>query len=418
MSQIQQFYVRQNIFITVTGGTDFMGKILTEKLIRSCREIGTIYLLIRAKKGKSVEERRDALLAEPVIFAMENFRYFSKIFDVLRNDYPNFSEKIVCIVGDIAEERLGLTVTDFARLVDEVSQVPICRRVVYSTTAQSKVKLFQVSVIFHLAVTVRFNEKLEVALAINVNSVKSVIDVARECKNLKVGVYVSTAYSHCVRKSIDEKLYPSSCASYEEVKGIISKAKANELSEDVTEAILGEWPNTYTFSKAVAEGVVTELAKDLPFAIFRPSILASSYKEPIPGWLPSPFGIFGVTYAVSLGIIHTSLVDIDSVVDIIPVDYACNALIYCAWTSSQKCHFKDVSVYNYVSGSETPITWRQCDSKGSVALRSYPTEKAIYYPFYIDTKSRLLFYILEICFHFFPALIIDNVARLMGKEPQ
>nr|XP_046472671.1 fatty acyl-CoA reductase wat-like [Neodiprion pinetum] len=381
MSQIQQFYVRQNIFITVTGGTDFMGKILTEKLIRSCREIGTIYLLIRAKKGKSVEERRDALLAEP-------------IFDVLRNDYPNFSEKIVCIVGDIAEERLGLTVTDFARLVDEVS------------------------VIFHLAVTVRFNEKLEVALAINVNSVKSVIDVARECKNLKVGVYVSTAYSHCVRKSIDEKLYPSSCASYEEVKGIISKAKANELSEDVTEAILGEWPNTYTFSKAVAEGVVTELAKDLPFAIFRPSILASSYKEPIPGWLPSPFGIFGVTYAVSLGIIHTSLVDIDSVVDIIPVDYACNALIYCAWTSSQKCHFKDVSVYNYVSGSETPITWRQCDSKGSVALRSYPTEKAIYYPFYIDTKSRLLFYILEICFHFFPALIIDNVARLMGKEPQ
>ncbi|XP_046590303.1 fatty acyl-CoA reductase 1-like [Neodiprion lecontei] len=374
MSQIQQFYVGQNIFIT--GQTGFMGKILTEKLIRSCREIGTIYLLIRAKKGKSVEERRDALLAEPVIFAMENFGYFSKIFAVLRNDYPNFSEKIVCIVGDIAEERLGLTVTDFARLVDEVSQVPIRQRVVYSTTAQSKVKLFQVSVIFHLAVTVRFNEKLEVALAINVNSVKSVIDVARECKNLKVGVYVSTAYSHCVRKSIDEKLYPSPCASYEEVKGIISKAKANELSEDVTEAILGEWPNTYTFSKAVAEGVVTELAKDLPFAIFRPSIVASSYKEPIPGWLPSPFGIFGVS------------------------------------------HFKDDSVYNYVSGSETPITWRQCDSKGSVALRSYPTEKAIYYPFYIDTKSRLLFYILEICFHFFPALIIDNVARLMGKEPQ
>ncbi|XP_046417518.1 fatty acyl-CoA reductase wat-like [Neodiprion fabricii] len=291
MSQIQQFNVGQNIFIT--GQTGFMGKILTEKLIPSYREIGPIYLLIREKKGKSVEERRDALLVEPVIFAMENFGYFSKIFDVLRNDYPNFSEKIVCIVGDIAEESLGLMLTDFARLVDEVS------------------------VIFHLAATVRFNEKLEVALAINVNSVKSVIDVARECKNLKVGVYVSTAYSHCVRKSIDEKLYPSSCASYEEVKGIISKAKANELSEDMTEA-----------------------------------------------------------------------------------------------------HFKDVSVYNYVSGSETPITWRQCDSKSSVALRSYPTEKAIYYSFYIDTKSRLLFYILEICFHFFPALIIDNVARLMGKEPQ
>ncbi|XP_046737951.1 fatty acyl-CoA reductase wat-like [Diprion similis] len=379
MSQIQQFYAGQNIFIT--GGTGFLGKMLTEKLLRSCREIGTIYLLIRGKKGKSVEERRDALLAESV-------------FDVLRKDQPNFFEKIVCIVGDVAEERFGLTVTDYARLVDEVS------------------------VIFHLAATVHFNEKLEVALSINVKSVKSVIDIARECKNLKVGVYVSTAYSHCVRKAIDEKLYPSPCESYEEVKSIISKAKADELSEDMTMAILGKWPNTYSFSKAIAEGVVDEFAKDLPFAIFRPSIVSSSYEEPTPGWMPSPIGMLGIVYAYILGIMHVISADPDAVADIIPVDYTCNALISCAWASSKKCHYKDVSVYNYVSGKEKPIIWKQFVRKFDTAATFYPSEKAIYHHFCMVTKSKLLFYILEMCFQLIPALIIDKLSTLLGKQSQ
>lgn len=36
--------------------------------------------------------------------------------------------------------------------------------------------------------------------------------------------------------------------------------------------VLGEWPNTYTFTKAIGESIVAEEAKELPFAIFRPSI--------------------------------------------------------------------------------------------------------------------------------------------------
>ena len=39
-----------------------MGKITIEKLLRSCPEIDTIYCLARAKKGKTAQERIDALL--------------------------------------------------------------------------------------------------------------------------------------------------------------------------------------------------------------------------------------------------------------------------------------------------------------------------------------------------------------------
>jgi hypothetical protein len=36
--------------------------------------------------------------------------------------------------------------------------------------------------------------------------------------------------------------------------------------------LLGGWPNTYTYTKAIAEDTVRRLAGDLPVAVFRPSI--------------------------------------------------------------------------------------------------------------------------------------------------
>lgn len=63
-SDVQEFYRDTTIFIT--GGTGFMGKILIEKLSRSCPHFKHIYLLIRNKKGKSVNERIDAIFEDRV----------------------------------------------------------------------------------------------------------------------------------------------------------------------------------------------------------------------------------------------------------------------------------------------------------------------------------------------------------------
>ena len=41
-------------------------------------------------------------------------------------------------------------------------------------------------------------------------------------------------------------------------------------------------PNTYTFTKALAENLLQNEAKDLPVSIFRPSIIGAAYKEPLP----------------------------------------------------------------------------------------------------------------------------------------
>ena len=52
---ITDFYTNRDIFIT--GGTGFMGKCLLEKILRSIPGQGKVYILVRPKKGKSVQER-------------------------------------------------------------------------------------------------------------------------------------------------------------------------------------------------------------------------------------------------------------------------------------------------------------------------------------------------------------------------
>lgn len=61
---IKAFY--QNSTILVTGGTGFLGKVLLEKLLRSCENIQCIYVLLRAKRGLSSEERYKELIQNPV----------------------------------------------------------------------------------------------------------------------------------------------------------------------------------------------------------------------------------------------------------------------------------------------------------------------------------------------------------------
>ena len=66
ISPISEYYDGRSILIT--GGTGFMGKVLLEKLLRSCPGITRIYVLIRPKKGIKPQDRLNIML-ESRLFA-------------------------------------------------------------------------------------------------------------------------------------------------------------------------------------------------------------------------------------------------------------------------------------------------------------------------------------------------------------
>lgn len=57
--RIREYFDKKTVFIT--GASGFIGRVLIEKLLRSCPGIRRIYILVREKKGVSAEERLDKL---------------------------------------------------------------------------------------------------------------------------------------------------------------------------------------------------------------------------------------------------------------------------------------------------------------------------------------------------------------------
>lgn len=68
-TSIKKFYDGAEIFIT--GGSGFVGRVLIEKLLRSCEGISKIFLLMRPKKGieakKRIEKLTDCMVSEEIL---------------------------------------------------------------------------------------------------------------------------------------------------------------------------------------------------------------------------------------------------------------------------------------------------------------------------------------------------------------
>lgn len=60
--------------------------------------------------------------------------------------------------------------------------------------------------------------------------------------------------------------------------------KPTLISTAFVRRILGNFPNTYAFTKSLAEGLVVEQMSEMPTIIIRPSIIVPVRYEPIPGW--------------------------------------------------------------------------------------------------------------------------------------
>jgi len=143
--------------------------VIIEKLLR-VTEVGQIYLLIRTKKGKDAFARIEDLFNDPVsdsggffVYQLINFFILTQVFAKMKQVNPKYRCQITIISGDCSLPGLGINADERETILENVN------------------------IVLHSAATVRFDEKLKMAIAINVHGTKEIIKLAKEIVNLKVG---------------------------------------------------------------------------------------------------------------------------------------------------------------------------------------------------------------------------------------
>merc|ERR1712012_1377858 len=194
-----------------------------------------------------------------------------------------------------------------------------------------------------------------------------------------------------------------------------SRMPSEEMnSSSRTKSIIGLHPNTYTFTKAVAEGMLGKASKDLPIAIVRPSIVVASWQEPFPGWIDNFNGPTGMIAGAATGVLRTMLVKRENVADIIPVDIAINAMIVAAWLVATETP-TEMPIYNITSGNTNPITWGDIETWALKSIHQFPVDTALWYPGGSFKNVALYDRVCRYAFHYAPAYLVDFILFIMRK---
>jgi fatty acyl-CoA reductase len=161
---VQEFYDKSNVFITgehtciiafqiiiknYLGGSGFLGKSIIEKLLISCGGVKNIYILMRPKKGQSIENRFECYLKD-------------QVFNRVRSLNPALMNKLKYVAGDVTEPNLGISAENY-RLLQE-----------------------NVNVVFHSAASIKFNDPFKDALNMNALGTNRCLELASDMPHLKV----------------------------------------------------------------------------------------------------------------------------------------------------------------------------------------------------------------------------------------
>ncbi|CAG9854301.1 unnamed protein product [Phyllotreta striolata] len=391
-SEIVNFYRDSTVFIT--GGTGFLGKLAVEKLLRTC-EVAKIYILVRAKKGKDPQKRFEELFDDPS-------------FEPLKRKDPTLLRKVETVNGDVSLPNLGMTEDDLELIKSEVD------------------------VVFHFAATVRFDEKLRTACNINVRAVRDLMRIAKDMKKLRALIHVSTAFSNCVHTTIEEKFYDPPITA-EKLITLVDCLDDNKLDK-ITPTLLGDFPNTYAFTKCVAENVLKADGSNLPVGLYRPSIVIATVKEPVAGWINNIYGATGVLLGVAVGLLRVLHGKSSNHADMVPADYVINSVLAAAWEvatiktindnkeiqekdSREEKFEKEMPIYNFVSTPEKPLTWDLFQVLSTKHCKQIPSEQCIWHSYFRMRENKWVYLVLVFLLHTVPAYIVDFMAFCIGKKP-
>ncbi|XP_057664837.1 fatty acyl-CoA reductase 1-like [Diorhabda carinulata] len=381
LSEIQHFY--KNSTFLLTGTTGFVGKLILEKILRTLHP-QRIYVLIRDKDGKSAEERCAEM-------------FDSLAFEPLKRSDADFFKKVTLIRGDLQEPDLGLSVADKQLIINEV-------------------KCF-----FHCAAASKLSESLKNATSVNVRGTIALLNIAKEIKNIKTFVYLSSIYSNFPKFEVHEEFYEPAIAAEDLLKSL---ENVNEDgAKSMQQQLQGDWPNAYTFTLSVVEDYIKRKSKGLPVTIVRPSLLLPSESEPITGFVDNINGLYGDTVTYALGVNKVNYYN-SGILDVIPADYVVNLSIASGWYAGlQKLRLQrgdvstvDANIYHCITSQEKPITTDDWFEVIHTVTREVPSVKMIQLPIQFNTSSYYVYKFLTFFLHVCMAFLCDLGLKLAGKK--
>ena len=375
--------------VMLVGFTGFIGKVWLVNLLNDLPEVGRIYLLIRRQKSNPAVRRFEKVVEESPVFDKLHERYGAKLSEFIAN-------KVEVVEGDVSEPGLGLA-------PDVASHL-----------------LLKLDLIINSSGLTDFNPDLRDALATNVDASMHILDFVRQSSHAGL-VHLSTCYVAGARNGrVGEKLQPNytpagvadfdaereHAALYELVRQAEQMAESADVTEQLRSEALGKehaakdlqgaaleiqvrknrirwlrnylteagirrarelgWPNTYTFSKSLAESLIIKYGTGLPVAIVRPAIVETSVAKPFQGWNEGINTSASLSYL--LGTYFRQLPTNERKrLDIIPVDAVCAGMTLIGAAVVER---RQDSLYQLATSVTNP-----CDMRRSIELTSLAHRK-------------------------------------------
>ncbi|KAI8034311.1 hypothetical protein M5D96_012977 [Drosophila gunungcola] len=385
---MEEFFEDSEIF--VTGGSGVVGKALIEKLLRSCH-VRRIYVLLRPRRQMTADQRLLRLRQ-------------ATVFHVLVAEKPQELDKVVAVPGDVSLPGLGID--------------PAMRE-----------RMRGVSLVYHCAATVRFDEPLRVALRLNVGGTLEALKFAEGLPNLRAFVHVSTFYSNPYLKRVEPKYY-SSPMDWRLCLRLLEEVADDGMLNALTRKLIVGFPNTYTFTKNLAESLVNDYRHRLPLIVYRPSIalkISLSYfflrltiRRLV--FSPSLMGAMGLFALVGAGILKTVYLGKDIRLDITPQDIGIKSMLCYTKRGSeiyQRGPPDELPVYLSSSCTHLPHTFTQiAEQMDTLDLwRDVAFGKNLMIPGCHYTDRRWVYQLLVFTKQILPAATIDLLLRLCGQKP-
>jgi long-chain acyl-CoA synthetase len=130
------------------------------------------------------------------------------------------------------------------------------------------------------------------------------------------------------------------------------------------------WPNVYTFTKSLAESLLSRNRGDVPTWVVRPTIVESALGFPFPGWKEGLHTSGPLVYALTSGPLRGLPARDRLVLDVIPVDFVAKGLTVVAAATIAEAG-EELRVFQLGSSERNPLPMKRVVELSSLAKRKH-----------------------------------------------